>query len=103
MCLWCTATHLYRVTGTVDFETEAGKSELASHATVNTLKAELNPICRSLALLGAHHFLHAGRVGVEQPFTVVESKTPEYKNMQNLCKNKREVNLKWDKNTAESE
>jgi len=30
----------------------------------NPLKAELNPICHLLALLGAHHILHFSRVRV---------------------------------------
>ena len=33
--------------------------------TVNPLNAELNPICCLLALLGAHHFLHVGRIRVK--------------------------------------
>ena len=28
-------------------------------------------------------------------------KTPDYRNVQNLSKNKGEENLRWDKNTAE--
>jgi len=31
----------------------------------NTLNAELNPICNFLALLGAHHILHVGRIRVK--------------------------------------
>ena len=31
----------------------------------NLLNAELNPICYLLALLGAHHFLHASRIRVK--------------------------------------
>jgi len=31
---------------------------------INPLNAELNPICYLLALLGAHHFLHFGRIRV---------------------------------------
>jgi len=31
---------------------------------INPLKAELNPICYLLALLGAHHFLHVSRIRV---------------------------------------
>jgi len=31
---------------------------------LNPLKAELNPICHLLALLGAHHILHVGRIRV---------------------------------------
>jgi hypothetical protein len=30
--------------------------------TFNHLNAELNPICHLLALLGAHHILHVGRL-----------------------------------------
>ena len=32
---------------------------------VNPLKAELNPICYLLALLGDHHFLHVSRIRVK--------------------------------------
>jgi len=32
---------------------------------VNPLNAELNPICHLLALLGAHHILHVGRIRVK--------------------------------------
>ena len=31
------------------------------HKLINLLKAELNPICHLLALLGAHHILHISR------------------------------------------
>jgi len=31
----------------------------------NPLNPELNPICYLLALLGAHHFLHVGRIRVK--------------------------------------
>ena len=33
---------------------------------VKGLKAELNPICHLLALLGAHHILHVSRIRVKQ-------------------------------------
>jgi hypothetical protein len=33
--------------------------------SVNPLKAELNPICHLLALLGAHHILHVSRIRVK--------------------------------------
>ena len=36
-----------------------------TRADINTLKAELNPICYFLALLGAHHFLHVSRIRVK--------------------------------------
>jgi len=39
---------------------------------INPLNAELNPICHLLALLGAHHILHVGRIRVKQ-----NSRTPE--------------------------
>jgi hypothetical protein len=32
---------------------------------LNSLNAELNPICYLLALLGAHHFLHVSRIRVK--------------------------------------
>ena len=32
---------------------------------INPLNAELNPICRLLALLGAHHILHVTRIRVK--------------------------------------
>jgi hypothetical protein len=32
----------------------------------NPLKAELNPICHLLALLGAHHILYVSRVRVKE-------------------------------------
>ena len=32
---------------------------------LNTLNAELNPICYLLALIGAHHFLHVSRIRVK--------------------------------------
>jgi hypothetical protein len=34
----------------------------------NPLNAELNPICLLLALLGAHHILHIGRIRVNQKY-----------------------------------
>jgi len=32
---------------------------------INPLKAELNPICHLLALLGTHHILHVSRIRVK--------------------------------------
>ena len=32
---------------------------------INTLNAELNPICYLVALLGVHHFLHVSRIRVK--------------------------------------
>jgi hypothetical protein len=41
--------------------------QLGSHWTdFNTSKAELNPICHLLALLGAHHILHVSRIRVNE-------------------------------------
>ena len=36
-----------------------------SSVLINSLNAELNPICYLLALLGAHHFLHVSRIRVK--------------------------------------
>jgi len=33
---------------------------------INPLKAELSPICHLLALLGAHHILHVGRIRINE-------------------------------------
>ena len=33
--------------------------------TINPLKAELNPICQLLALLGVRHFLHVSMIRVK--------------------------------------
>jgi len=44
----------------------------------NPLNAELNPICHLLALLGAHHILHVGRIRVKShlPFAgIIRSST----------------------------
>ena len=40
-------------------------THLLSSVHINPLKPELNPICYLLALLGAHHFLHVGRIRVK--------------------------------------
>jgi hypothetical protein len=32
---------------------------------INSSNTDLNPICHLLALLGAHHILHVGRIGVK--------------------------------------
>ena len=37
---------------------------------LNPLKAEFNPICHLLALLGAHHILHISRVRVKVQITL---------------------------------
>jgi hypothetical protein len=36
-----------------------------SERNINTLNAELNPICHLLALLGAHHIFHISRIWVK--------------------------------------
>ena len=38
---------------------------LLKQFSVNPLNAEFNPICHLLELLGAHYFLHVGRVRVK--------------------------------------
>jgi hypothetical protein len=38
---------------------------IAGKFGINPLKAELNPICHLLALLGAHHILHVSRERVK--------------------------------------
>jgi hypothetical protein len=81
-------------------ETEGGKSGLAKLTRVNPLTAEINSICHLLALL-AYHLLHVSRARVKQPFSVVEMKTLDYENMQNLCNCKGEEELRWDNSTAE--
>ena len=35
-------------------------------ALINTLKAELNPICHMLVLSGGHHILHGSRIRVNK-------------------------------------
>ena len=34
------------------------------YSVINTSNAELNPVCRLLALLAAHHILHLSRIRV---------------------------------------
>jgi len=41
------------------------KTAATAMNTINTLNAELKPICYLLALLGAHHFLHVSRIRVK--------------------------------------
>ena len=43
---------------------ESVLEHLCVPATINTLNAELNPICYLPALLGVHHFLHVSRIRV---------------------------------------
>jgi hypothetical protein len=54
--------------GDIKGETEitivAAQDQAISTNNFNSLKAELNPICHLLALLGAHHFLHVSRLRV---------------------------------------
>ena len=35
---------------------------------INTLKAQLSPICHLLALLGAHHIFHVSRIRVNSKY-----------------------------------
>jgi len=44
---------------------EGGLNVAACGGLINPLNAELNPICYLLALLGAHHILHVGRLRVK--------------------------------------
>jgi hypothetical protein len=51
---------------------QQGPDNICSHTTIltapmyfNPLNAELNPIYHLLALLGAHHILHVGRIRVK--------------------------------------
>jgi hypothetical protein len=41
-----------------------------SRIRVNTLNAQLNPICHLLALLAAHHILHVSRMRVKKKVPV---------------------------------
>jgi len=47
----------------------ASKWQMGFNSSFKGLNAELNPICHLLALLGAHHILHIGRIRVN--FNVV--------------------------------
>jgi len=47
-----------------------------AHHLDNPLKAELNPICYLLALLGAHHFLHVSRIRDNQRNAVFTADWP---------------------------
>jgi hypothetical protein len=40
---------------------------------LNTLNAQLNPICHLLALLEAHHILHVSRLRVELQYAIFGS------------------------------
>ena len=42
----------------------AQRSRSTAPIFINPLHAELNPICHLLALVGAHHIVHVGRVRV---------------------------------------
>jgi len=43
------------------------------HCHINHLKAELNPICYLLTLLGAHHILYFSRVRVNGNFNTLNA------------------------------
>jgi hypothetical protein len=50
-------------------ETKVNKQKVETKtlpSRINPLKAELNPICHLLALLGAHHILHVSRIRVKR-------------------------------------
>jgi len=53
-----------------------GDAGLVECEMINPLKAELNPICHLLALLGAHHVLHVSRIRVKA-YTLVVGKLKE--------------------------
>jgi hypothetical protein len=44
---------------------DAARKDILTSIIINTLNAELNPICHLLALLGAHHILHISRIRVK--------------------------------------
>ena len=51
---------------TLVYGTFMNKEDISALADrVNTLNAELKPICHLLALLGVHHFLHVSRIRVK--------------------------------------
>jgi hypothetical protein len=37
---------------------------------INPLKAEINPTCHLLEILGAHHILHFSRIRVKEPANI---------------------------------
>jgi len=47
---------------------DVGKFDIscAVNETLDHLSTQLNPICRLLALLGAHHILHVSRIRVKE-------------------------------------
>jgi hypothetical protein len=47
--------------------------QLYTLLNINTLNAELNPICHLLALLGAHYILHIRRIRLKKPSTCIAS------------------------------
>ena len=47
---------------------KSGSGIVHIQSTVNSLNAELNPICYLLALLGAHHLLHVSRIRVNKSY-----------------------------------
>jgi hypothetical protein len=44
---------------------QLGRPRLRWEDNINPLKAELNPICHLLTLLGAHHIIHVRRIRVK--------------------------------------
>ena len=59
--LWIT----YERVGKIFLEDDRYSKNLSSKTKINSLNAELNPICYLLALLGAHHFPHVSRIRVK--------------------------------------
>jgi hypothetical protein len=60
---------------------------------INPLKAELNPICHLLALVGARHFVHVSRVRVKVTgFTKMQVRTKDYFNC-NIEKEEKNVSF----------
>jgi len=53
-------------TGTISKTLRQYMKNIPGKHEINSLNAELNPICHLLALLGVHHFLHISRVRVKE-------------------------------------
>jgi hypothetical protein len=52
-------------TGTISKSLRPYLSNVEGKGGINPLKAELNPICHLLALLGGHHIFHISRIRVK--------------------------------------
>jgi hypothetical protein len=64
----------------VKFGKGVGYRQVTGHKqdNFNTLKAELNPICHLLALLGAHLILHVSRIRVKKIWTYFQWEIKQY-------------------------